>query len=203
MLITKENIRNFLKDPLFFNLKLFFRPPRDAYLRKVEMPIILDNREYLEEVATDWKKGINYCSNGTDHWAEILTVKLTELIITFNLALLAFDAVGGSLFKDTSFQVVSIFLSILSIILLTLFMLYSSRININSLSDRGHIMRKSLELLSNNPSKAITDFNEKMNLNRDGLKKFERIFMPMHSIGIYLFLGSIVTAAVGIAKFII
>jgi len=197
LFFTKENIDEFCDKPHLFNLALFFRLKREAYDKKVEIPIV-NSSNFIDEFAEDLRSGIKWCQDTSEHWAEILIVKVTESIITFNLAVIAFDAAASSLFVNKNSLAVSILFSIISLIILIQFLVSVSKRNINSIGDRRYIMGVALKKLHSDVPTAVTTYNTDMTKAQDKLRKHAEIWMPVQSIGIYFFIGSILSVLMGI-----
>jgi len=201
MQLNKENFTEFWKNPFLFNLKLFFRPRREAYGVNTEIPL-RNGQNFLEAFADDLENGIKWCNDSSEHWAETLTVKVNELIITFNLAILAFDATATSLFENhQGILRASIIFSIISLVILTQCLISISRRNINSFGDKKLIMSKTHKKLFLSPNEAIDairEYNTEMIKAQNDIRKITEFWLPIQSIGVYLFMASVTSIAVGI-----
>lgn len=187
-----------IKKVFFYNLALLYRPKREAYYQEISIPFV-DDEKYLQILVDDWEKGIGWCKKSTEYWAIIKTVEITKSIITFNLGIIAFDAAAHLFFSNVqNFLVSSIALSAISIFILTWFLRTVTNMNINNIGDREIVLKKSLQKLFKEPQEAIDYYNTEINKCMDGLKNHEEVWKPLQDIGLYCFIGSVVSVAVGI-----
>lgn len=182
-----------LKSILLFKLEHLFKEPRKNYSRN-KMSFVPG-----PELKNFLYTGLRWCSDASHRWAEIKTLELTKLIITLNLALLAFNAAAQQLFEGKRLLLASVLLSLASIILLIHFLWSVINKNLNNLNDRSFILQDALNSLDQqNLIVVATEYSQAMTTNAHDRRDHEEKYMPIQRLGVILFTLALVISVLGI-----
>lgn len=141
-----------------------------------------------------------------EHWAEVLIVDFTKAIITFDLAVLAFIGavvnIGTNsttgIIKNIFAMYAAVSFAVISVLILTIFFWVTVRKNINHSADGVRVIRETLIQHHRGDDGWYSYYQQQMRGRQDDLGGHEFFWFPLHRIGLYLFLGSVLATLLSV-----
>lgn len=165
------------------------------------------NQSFLNDFLKNTTEGKRWCEEASMHWAEILTFPFSQMIITFDLGVLAFIGVMRESFFNQTILILSIIYALASLLILTAFTRSVIVKNINSLAEKVRVLNYTIilaphEIRNQDDGKNTAGLwkkqGESLRKNLEGLEDHAKIWMPWQKIGVYLFYVSVFSVLVGI-----
>lgn len=165
------------------------------------------NQSFLDDFLKNTGEGKRWCEEAAMHWAEMLTLSFSKMIITFDLGVLAFIGVMRESFFNQGILVLSISFASASLLILSVFIRSVVVKNINSLAERKNILNYTIVLAprkiesrddAQNAVRLWKKQGESLRKNLADTEDHMRIWMPWQKIGVYLFYASVLSVLVGI-----